>query len=1166
MADAEQPPAEAPPAEAPPAEAPPAEEAAPAAEEAAPAAEEAAPAAEEAAPAAEEAAPAAEEAAPAAEEAAPAAEAAPAEEAAPAAEEAAPAAEEAAPAAEEAAPAAEEAAPVEAAPAAEEAAPAEAAPAAEEAAPAAEEAPPAAEEAAPAPAAAAAPAMMSTSSMKTDPSKKAIPVRQYLEDSVVPVLRKALRELVKVRPEDPFDFLAAYVLENKPASLKPTLPSMAARKLAPPAVVLDALKRRGDAYAEVGVTPLVSIPPPPQQGALVQLCELELFRGAPEALVRGLSVLTRSQTFPNHGDVLIREGDLNGDIYVLTHGVADVRTSRAAQAARLAAGDVFGEMAALTGEPRWATVTAGAGGCTCLVIPREVFQAGLERWPAYRAQLEALAAARQSSLLQGDGAVSLDITLSTAPSPVPTRAVRSSRASPALVALPAPAAAPTTRAVPPQTQSYAPAPTLEALPAPEAAPTMRTVPPQTQSYAPAPALVALPAPEAAPATRAAPQTQSYAPAPALVALPAPEAAPATRAAPQTQSYAPAPALEALQRRDDATADSRRANDQAETLANLLEEERAAKAQLTVMQAAHVAERDAAIDNAQTARAELAALRQELQRRDEALADSRRANDRAEEFARMLEEERAAKAQLTAMQAAHVAERDAAIVAAVQQELQRRDEAAADSRRANDRAEELARITMRTQPKPPLVSESKEFEVHPSANGGPPPNFLRRVREVSSSLVVSKYDDDEDGEFDDDEFGEDEANVLRGLLSYRGTPVSASRTLQRQLVPGSERSRRRRNAPRSAPVAFPGFDASAPPSPAAPNGDLMSAVHELRAEMTRMRGELERLQKVPHVDDLPAPPPPPPPTTVHVRGDEDHELRAEMMRMRGELERLQKVPNVVPGLGSTPAGIAAVAPFVSSSSALESEMRQLRADITAATREREASLAHELCELRSDLRAELHSVVRDSASASAQQARGTLDANPSVTSPPRSAPVAFRGFDASAPPTTVHVRDDEVHELRAEMMRMRGELERLQKVPDVDDLPAPPQDPSQVASRARRTQASIESSALRSRLAKHREELESLLDEHSDLVELGITSPASVPNGTLTPTRLARASANRAMHESASLRQAAQSKSHDLDGADVPHGRPPRPRSFQNDALDPSSPDFRKALASWGLSS
>ena len=51
---------------------------------------------------------------------------------------------------------------------------------------------------------------------KTDPSKKAIPVRQYLEDSVVPVLRKALRELVKVRPEDPFDFLAAYVLENKP--------------------------------------------------------------------------------------------------------------------------------------------------------------------------------------------------------------------------------------------------------------------------------------------------------------------------------------------------------------------------------------------------------------------------------------------------------------------------------------------------------------------------------------------------------------------------------------------------------------------------------------------------------------------------------------------------------------------------------------------------------------------------------------------------------------------------------------------------------------------------------------------------------------------------------------------------------------------------------------
>ena len=42
------------------------------------------------------------------------------------------------------------------------------------------------------------------------------PVRQYLDDTVVPVLRKGLRELVKQRPEDPFEFLADFIRSNKP--------------------------------------------------------------------------------------------------------------------------------------------------------------------------------------------------------------------------------------------------------------------------------------------------------------------------------------------------------------------------------------------------------------------------------------------------------------------------------------------------------------------------------------------------------------------------------------------------------------------------------------------------------------------------------------------------------------------------------------------------------------------------------------------------------------------------------------------------------------------------------------------------------------------------------------------------------------------------------------
>jgi protein dpy-30 len=44
-------------------------------------------------------------------------------------------------------------------------------------------------------------------------------VRQYLDDTVVPVLRAGLRELVKQRPEDPFEFLGEYIKNNKPQDI-----------------------------------------------------------------------------------------------------------------------------------------------------------------------------------------------------------------------------------------------------------------------------------------------------------------------------------------------------------------------------------------------------------------------------------------------------------------------------------------------------------------------------------------------------------------------------------------------------------------------------------------------------------------------------------------------------------------------------------------------------------------------------------------------------------------------------------------------------------------------------------------------------------------------------------------------------------------------------------
>ncbi|GAX84716.1 hypothetical protein CEUSTIGMA_g12138.t1 [Chlamydomonas eustigma] len=43
-----------------------------------------------------------------------------------------------------------------------------------------------------------------------------VSIRNYLDSTVIPVLRLGLRELVKQRPQDPFDFLSNFIKENKP--------------------------------------------------------------------------------------------------------------------------------------------------------------------------------------------------------------------------------------------------------------------------------------------------------------------------------------------------------------------------------------------------------------------------------------------------------------------------------------------------------------------------------------------------------------------------------------------------------------------------------------------------------------------------------------------------------------------------------------------------------------------------------------------------------------------------------------------------------------------------------------------------------------------------------------------------------------------------------------
>lgn len=44
---------------------------------------------------------------------------------------------------------------------------------------------------------------------------QSLQTRQYLDQTVVPILLQALSSLVKERPADPISFLAAYLLKNK---------------------------------------------------------------------------------------------------------------------------------------------------------------------------------------------------------------------------------------------------------------------------------------------------------------------------------------------------------------------------------------------------------------------------------------------------------------------------------------------------------------------------------------------------------------------------------------------------------------------------------------------------------------------------------------------------------------------------------------------------------------------------------------------------------------------------------------------------------------------------------------------------------------------------------------------------------------------------------------
>lgn len=110
----------------------------------------------------------------------------------------------------------------------------------------------------------------------------------------------------------------------------------------------DVLVIRGSAVSE-------------QSRCIALLRRMDLFLSFNEAELGELALHMQEQAVAK-GTTIVRQGEAGDSLYVLAEGALDVRTDRGSSGEividSMAAGDVFGEMSLLTGQPRSATIVA----------------------------------------------------------------------------------------------------------------------------------------------------------------------------------------------------------------------------------------------------------------------------------------------------------------------------------------------------------------------------------------------------------------------------------------------------------------------------------------------------------------------------------------------------------------------------------------------------------------------------------------------------------------------------------------------------------------------------------------------------------------------------------------------------------------------------------------
>jgi len=138
------------------------------------------------------------------------------------------------------------------------------------------------------------------------------------------------------------------------------------------------------------------------------VARVPIFAGLPPDRVKAIARLLRPRlAIP--GQVLVRRGGHGDSMCFIGSGAVQVNIPGRAEPIRLGSGEFFGELALLTKQPRMADVVAIAY-CQLLFLDERDFDRLRRTDPDLNAHIEAVAAARLGSWVQGTGAPSVPAT------------------------------------------------------------------------------------------------------------------------------------------------------------------------------------------------------------------------------------------------------------------------------------------------------------------------------------------------------------------------------------------------------------------------------------------------------------------------------------------------------------------------------------------------------------------------------------------------------------------------------------------------------------------------------------------------------------------------------------------------------------------------------------